>query len=284
MSRRKKARQSPMLLVATVAVFLIAVFIGFHYHVKNTNPNPATLPSEQSTPTATLPEPSISPSNTPEKLSISSDVPILMYHYIRTVDPNKDKLGYGLSVTPDQFEQQLHWLSSNEYQTTSLNTFCTDHASLPAKPIILTFDDGYQDAYTNALPILKKYSYIGTFFIIKNKIDKPAYMSTVQINEMAASGMEIASHTVNHKDLEKASAEVQKAELNQSKQNSMVLAYPSGKYSQTTVQLAKEAGYNCAVTTLPGIANYNSPLFELPRVRISGGESLDTFIKSLTEK
>jgi peptidoglycan/xylan/chitin deacetylase (PgdA/CDA1 family) len=214
-------------------------------------------------------------------LASNNDVPILMYHYIRNVNPTTDKLGYNLSVTPTNFENQLSWISEQGYKTITLNSYCSNPKLAPDKSIILSFDDGYRDAFNNALPILTKYNFIGTFFIIKSKIDRLNYLTSNQISQMTAAGMEFGSHTVTHPNLALAKIDKIKSELTESKQNSPVFAYPSGKYNQIALQLTKEAGYICAVTTNNGVAKSNSSLFELPRIRVSGNTTLETFKKSI---
>jgi peptidoglycan/xylan/chitin deacetylase (PgdA/CDA1 family) len=270
------------LITLVVVIFVSAFFVLSNTLFKTSNASQTNSPITTDN-VVQIPKPTLADAHSN---SVSNNgVPILMYHYIRIVDPITDKLGYNLSVTPANFEQQIKWLSNQGYKTITLNSYCENSKIIPNKSIILTFDDGYNDAYSNAMLILTKYNYIGTFFIIKSKIDKPNYLTQNQINNMSANGMEIGSHTVSHPNLSSSSTDKQRSELLESKQTSPVLAYPSGKYNQITLQLSKEAGYICAVTTNSGVANSNSPLFELPRVRISGSTALEAFKKSiLTDK
>lgn len=214
-------------------------------------------------------------------------VPILMYHYIR-IAPIGDTLGENLSVTPTNFALQMKWLNENNYATLSLvdlddpdKKAISKITALKKKPIILTFDDGYEDAYTNALPILKQNNFTGTFFIIRDFVGRPEYMDQTQIDKLAASNMEIGSHTLSHPSLEKLSESAQRKQIFDSKLSAETFCYPSGKYNDTTITLVKEAGYKVAVTTSPGIANQDSNLFELPRIRMQdfNGESLGKKIK-----
>ena len=87
-----------------------------------------------------------------------------MYHYISASPSAQDRIRYGLSVTPEMFEAQLKLLSANGYTTISLRDlydYLAVGKALPANPIVLTFDDGYLDNYTNAFPILQKYEHGG---------------------------------------------------------------------------------------------------------------------------
>lgn len=258
------------LLVVAVNAVLLERAHPSHQIITNQNGaqtiNPAVMP--------VLP-----PEATELKRSSTRAVPILMYHYIRVVTDARDRLGYNLSVTPSDFEAQLAWLEKNHYATYPLADFAQGKIPKTGKPIILTFDDGYADAYTAALPALQKHHFSATFFIVSGFINRPAYMNSVQLRDLRQAGMEIGAHTINHIDLAIATPAKQKAEIEGSKQASMVFAYPSGRYTDVTINLLKQAGFTCAVTTKPGIADEKSPLYELPRVRIAGGMSLETFSK-----
>jgi peptidoglycan/xylan/chitin deacetylase (PgdA/CDA1 family) len=277
-------------LAAMVAVLLIAV-LTIGYTIFATQANIHALNTVVSTHYDIKPagkaKPTLKPTEVPTKIikessKATSKAPILMYHYVRTVDRTKDNLGYGLSVTPEDFAAQMAWLSENGFQTVKLNDYCTGSVTV-AKPIILTFDDGYEDMYTNALPILQKYNFIGTFFIVNNFTGRNNYLTQDQINLMQSAGMELGSHTLDHKNLADLAEVQQKNEIENSQQASPVFAYPTGNYNAITLKLVSKAGYSCAVTVNPGISNTNSYLFQLPRLRISGGMSLDKFKQNITE-
>ena len=204
------------------------------------------------------------------------EVPILMYHYIRDA-ANEDELGKGLSVHPDNFGAQIKWLKDNGYASVKLADLADPEKKAISKtiyekkkPVVISFDDGYTDAYTQAFPVLKKYGMAGTFFIIRNSVgkDDSFYMNQAQIDEMAKAGMEIGSHSLNHPDLTKISAEDLKNQLNESKLDADTFCYPAGRYNETVVKAVKEAGYVAAVTTKFGVATEKSSLLELKRVRI----------------
>ena len=206
------------------------------------------------------------------------EVPILMYHYIR-IAPEGDTLGQNLSVTPVNFTSQMKWLKDNDYATLNLVDLADPDKKAISKiifdkkkPIVITFDDGYEDAYTNAWPTLKENGFTGTFFIIRNFVDREEYINQNQIDTLSKAGMEIGSHTLSHPSLEKLSSVDQRTQIFDSKDNAKTFCYPSGKYNDITLSLVKEAGYLAAVTTNPGIANQDSNLFELPRVRIMNGD------------
>lgn len=228
---------------------------------KSSQPKTTTAPMPEST-TISYPKPE------------SYDVPILMYHYIRNAE-NESALGKNLSVSPASFEDQLKWLKENNYETIKVSDLADPELKAISKiiydkkkPIVLTFDDGYEDAYTAALPIIQKYEFTGTFYIIRNSVGKAEYMNQTQIDKMAKAGMEIGSHTLSHIDLSTADDADQRKQIFESKVDATSFCYPSGKFNDTTMSLVKEAGYTTAVTTKSGIANQSSNLFELPRIRM----------------
>jgi peptidoglycan/xylan/chitin deacetylase (PgdA/CDA1 family) len=274
---RTEAKQS--LLVGVIVFILVALCGSFLFWQHSTSASQKDLPTSISEPTKTI------EAQKPEPPKVEKyKVPILMYHYIRIADP-ADTMGISLSVTPTNFDSQMNWLKQNDYESMKLEdladpqkTVLSQIVAANKKPIIITFDDGYDDAYTQAMPTLQKYGFTGTFFIIRNFVGRAEYATKSQISEMAAAGMEIGSHTLDHKDLAAIPiAEAQKQIFN-SKMNATVFCYPSGERNDAVVALVKSAGYVAAVTTVDGIANQDSDLFQLPRVRIKN-VTLDTFAK-----
>src|SRR5262249_9737715 len=133
-------------------------------------------------------------------------VPILMYHYISVAPRNSDIYRIDLSVSPNNFRDQMQWLKDKGYTTITpddLFAALTQGAKLPSQPILLTFDDGYEDAYTSAFPILKEFGFTGTFFIVTGFIDAGDrnYLTWAQAKEMAEAGMSIQNHSRTHKDM-----------------------------------------------------------------------------------
>lgn len=264
--------------IFAIVIALIAV-IGGVFYWKNSHKASADVNSSKTEPKKEEP---IIPIVTEYK------VPILMYHYIRIAD-HGDELGKNLSVTPTNFASQVKWLKENNYETLTLDEFAQKDKKVISKiifdkkiPIVLTFDDGYEDAFAQALPVLKENDFTGTFFIIRNYVGKPQYMNQTQIDALAKAGMEIGSHSLSHPNLVSLSAINQENQIVDSKLTATTFCYPAGKYDDTTVSLVEKAGYIAAVTTNPGIATQDSNLFELPRLRIfdSSGESLGAKIKA----
>lgn len=202
------------------------------------------------------------------------EVPILMYHYIRDAE-GEDQLGKNLSVSPENFAAQMKWLYDDNYRSIKLADLAdADRKEISRiyheekKPIVFTFDDGYLDAFTQAFPVLVKYSFVGTFFIIKDYIGRDNYLTDEQIAEMKEAGMEFGSHTLTHPDLTKISINEARRQIFDSKGEWQVFCYPAGRFDETVVNLVKEAGYLAVVTTKIGVARQDDNLLELRRVRV----------------
>jgi peptidoglycan/xylan/chitin deacetylase (PgdA/CDA1 family) len=216
---------------------------------------------------------------------IEYSVPILMYHYIRDIDDPTDQIGINLSVSPRIFESQLKYLSEQGYE--SITPVQLSSGELPDKPIMITFDDGYDDAYSQAFPILKKYNFTGVFYVITGKVGQPEYANWDQLKEMQKAGMIIGSHTVSHPSLDKATKSQINKELVDSKTKLETelgtkvtdFCYPAGKYNTKVIEELQKIGYTDATTTHSGISNQDSSLFELPRIRVESNTNLEKVLK-----
>ena len=192
-----------------------------------------------------------------------------------------DQLGKDLSVTPERFSGHLAEFKKQGFHTIGLQDFADaleKKKPLPSKPVIFTFDDGYENAYTVALPILERHGMTGTVFVIGNAVGTPGYLSWGQLEDMVDSGVfEIQSHSLNHPDLASLSPELLRYELLGSKDllesrlglPMTFLCYPYGKYSAQVADAAKHAGYRGAVTTKYGTLHTKGALFETSRVRLT---------------
>lgn len=195
-------------------------------------------------------------------------VPILMYHYIRDyADRTDDPLGVQLSVAPDTLSSQLDALVAEGYHTISLSELA--EGKFGAKPVILTFDDGYADAYKKALPVLVAHNMKATFFIVGDFVGRKGFMTREQVTKLKEAGMEIGGHTMSHVNLANQTRENAYTQISNSLvETEYVFSYPSGQYKAETVELAYGLGIRAAVTTNFGVATEKSSLFELPRIRV----------------
>jgi peptidoglycan/xylan/chitin deacetylase (PgdA/CDA1 family) len=217
-----------------------------------------------------------------------------MYHHIADAPPDADIFRRDLSVSPDHFYEHLRYLKEEGYQTITLGDLAlhlTRGTPLPAKPIIITFDDGYADAYTHAFRLLKRFEYSGTFFLITEPIDNndPQYLSWAEVEEMHTAGMEFEPHSYNHPDMTNRGFQFVVFQILAPKEaieartgvKSRFFAYPTGRYDQFVVDVLGSAYYWGAVVTEQGATHTSNDLFALRRVRVHGGDNLDTFILTL---
>ena len=248
---------------------------------------PTFTPAPPSTPTPILP--------TPDGVYRQVHVPILMYHHIADPPLGADDIRRDLSVPPDAFYEQLRYLKEHGYQTITLDDLAlhlTRGTPLPARPIILTFDDGYTDAYTHAFRLLKRFGYTGTFFLITAPIDNndPEHLSWAQVEEMSAAGMEFEPHSYNHPDMTNRGYQFVVFQIMAPKEaieartgvKCRFFAYPTGRYDQFIVDVLRSAYFWGAVVTEQGATHTVDDLFTLCRVRIHGGDNLDTFVLTLS--
>jgi peptidoglycan/xylan/chitin deacetylase (PgdA/CDA1 family) len=254
-------------------------------------PLPTATPSPTTSPTPT-PEPTSRP--TPDGVARTLHVPILMYHYISSPPADADVYRRDLSVTPAQFESHLKYLVDAGYHAIALDDLLYALAQgreLPAKPVILTFDDGYEDNYTNAFPLLQKYHVVGHFFVISDFVnqERPGYMTWSQIEEMAAAGQRFGSHSRDHPSLKGKSDDYlvwqalggQEALAEHLGQHPHWISYPAGEYDDRTIAVYQSAGYWGGLTTQQGATHTLDGIFELKRVRVRGSHTADDLGKLL---
>ncbi|MEG2584036.1 MAG: polysaccharide deacetylase family protein [Oscillospiraceae bacterium] len=202
-----------------------------------------------------------------------------MYHAIGTTENPAAKY---LFVSPENFEAQIKYLSESGY--TFLFPEEISYSNRCSNSIIITFDDGYENNYTKAMPILKKYNAKATVFVPTSLIGKPGYCTRDQLAEMSKSGVfRIYSHSVSHGDLTKLSAAQIETEMRESnailfgitKREVTSFAYPYGRFNDTVYNLAK-LYYKSAFRV--GRSQYETP-YNIFRSTADGNFSLDDFIK-----
>ncbi len=204
------------------------------------------------------------------KGSDTFSIPIVMYHYVRYRDPN-DPGDVGLSVSPENFRAQLADLKKKGYQTITFRH--VREQRLPAKPVILTFDDGYQNFYEVAFPELEKQNMVAVVYVIAN-FKKKEYLTDAEIVRLSNAGIEIGSHTLDHRLLDILLPEERRRQIQESrsqlerltKKPIVSFAYPFGDYSLEAAREVHTTGYSYAVTTANVLADFSSP-FRLGRFR-----------------
>lgn len=254
-------------------------------------PTPTPLPTATPEPTPT-PEPTAAYPAPPLEVHI----PILMYHYISELPWDADVYRRDLTVTPANFEAQLQYLQAAGYTSVTLTDIyehLTTGRPLPEKPIVLTFDDGYADAYTHALPLLQKYGFIGEFFLLVTPAhyEAPAYLSWDQVRLMAEAGMSMQAHGRDHYDMTGRSYEflvyqilgVKEAVEAHTGQPVRFFCYPAGRYDADTLAVVESAGYWGAVTTQWGTALRLDNRYTWPRIRVKGAWTVETYASVLRQ-
>lgn len=226
-------------------------------------------------------------------LKIKNYVPILMYHRIADIPGDRN------SLPPVKFHEQMNYLVANGFTTVTMQMvyeFYAHGKKLPKKSVLLTFDDGYTDNYTEALPILKEKNMTATVFPISNWIGKEnkwenfnkaptTTMDLDQLKNWQASGMEIASHTVNHPFLAHCDSRQAMTELAESKaalENKLsrpidFVCYPYGSFNAETKTAVQAAGYKAAFAIFEDVPLWNIDVFALPRIPIPARQSLGEF-------
>jgi peptidoglycan/xylan/chitin deacetylase (PgdA/CDA1 family) len=256
---------------------------------------PTPLPTATPAPTATstsTPLPMATYPPPPEEVN----VPILMYHYISELPPDADAYRQDLTVIPARFEEQLQYLQAQGYQSITLTDIydaLTVGRPLPERPIVLTFDDGYKDAYTGALPLLQQYGFMGEFFVLATPAhyEAPAYLSWDDVRTMADAGMAMQAHGRDHYDLTNRSYEflvyqilgAREAVEAHTGRPVRFFCYPSGRYDDAAVTVVEAAGYWGAVTTAWGTGLRLDNRFTWPRVRVKGNWSVENFANVLEQ-
>lgn len=222
--------------------------------------------------------------------------PVLMYHRIRDVLLVADRSDIEFSVPPSSLEEQLQYLQQENFQTISLselNASFENKTPLPPKSVILTFDDGFRDFYTNAFPLLKKYNMRAAVFYVAGYSNFPGYMDLQMLREVHNSGLvDVQPHSMSHLLLTKLSPEQQRQEIFESKRileevlgkKTNFFAYPYGDFDQNILNLINEAGFKLGFGTTAGLVLRQSQKLTLPRTSVSGFDDLKRFILKLGVK
>ncbi len=206
-------------------------------------------------------------------------VPIIMYHQVYDVGHRRLD-----TVSLRLFEWQMAYIKKNRFHVLPLKKLVQiikEGKPLPRKSVVITFDDGYENNYWNAFPILRKYQFPATIFMVSDFIDVPGYLTREQLREMAAQGIDIASHTRTHAYLPSVSAEIASEQIRKSKERLEQelgikvshFSYPSGGFNEKIKFLVQEAGYESACTTNRGYDRFMHDPYELKRIRLSDADN-----------
>jgi peptidoglycan/xylan/chitin deacetylase (PgdA/CDA1 family) len=221
-------------------------------------------------------------------------IPILMYHHLADLPANASELLQTWTVAPKNFDTQMNWLSQHGFHTISMGQVVAhlkQRQALPSKPIVISFDDGWEEQYVSGFPTLRKYNFIGTFFVYTTPLDHSLFLTWAQLTEMSAVGMDIQAHTQTHPHLRTLAPEAAYKEIAESKKileqrlGKPVTAfdYPFGEYNTAVIDMLKRAGFDSAVSLAAGYKQRANELFTLHRIRVSYNDTLDDFAKRLPQ-
>ena len=212
-------------------------------------------------------------------------VPVLMYH---KVDPHvpSDRTGRSLTLDPAVFAAQLAWLRAHGIRTITMDDLAEAlrRGEHPQHAVVLTFDDGYNDAADVVTPILRRYGDRASFYVSAAFIGDGRHASWPKLRTMRSAGMEIGCHGSHHLDLSTLSRTGAMREVNgcvtalaHYLARPTTYAYPAGKFNATTLALMRAAGMKAALTEIPGAVTTLAEPYVLPRRRIDRSTGIESF-------
>ncbi|HTE22900.1 polysaccharide deacetylase family protein [Flavitalea sp.] len=218
-------------------------------------------------------------------------VPVLCYHHIKNWTAKTSARAKDYIVPVDAFREQLKMLADSGYQTVlpdQLYNYLATNSPLPAKPVMLTFDDTDLEQYTIALPEMKKYGFKGVFFIMTVSLNRPNYMTKEQVKALADDGHEIGSHTWDHRNVKLYGEEDWATQIDKpTKQLSAItgkpvkyFAYPFGLWNPKAIPELRKRGFTAAFQ-LATPRDAQDPLFTIRRIIVPGYWGSKTLNKSM---
>jgi peptidoglycan/xylan/chitin deacetylase (PgdA/CDA1 family) len=213
-------------------------------------------------------------------------VPVFTYHKVDWRIP-PDAIGGALTITPRQFASQLATLAALHLRTISAGELVDSlrRGHLPERSVVLTFDDGYKDDVTQALPLLRRFHDTATFYLVSGTIDSPRHLTWADVRTLRDAGMEIGAHGAEHVDLRELNGPGQLAQVHHCMVSLMrwanvdpeTYAYPSGRFNATTLAIMRQAHVEAAFTMQPGFVRDLSDPYRLPRIRVMRTGAVATF-------
>jgi peptidoglycan/xylan/chitin deacetylase (PgdA/CDA1 family) len=207
------------------------------------------------------------------------------------------------SLTVREFARQMQWLARRRYTPIDMDTLAAARSgtgALPPKPVVITFDDGFQNCVEHAVPILQAHGFTAVFYLVTGLMGSTsrwmadagvslALMSWAAARQLAAGGFQCGLHTATHPRLPTLDPARRGAELTDSRHRAedelsrpMVhLAYPYGAYNASVRESVAEAGYSTAATTRPGLYGHTDDILAVPRITVHGGEPFASFLLRL---
>lgn len=228
----------------------------------------------------------------------SGAVPILMYH---EVSPTPHPGFRRYIVTVREFSRQMRWLAAFGYRTIDMDALVrarTGRTSLPKRPVLITFDDGFQGVADYAIPVLRRHGFTAVLYLVTGLMGQTSrwmvpevglelpLMSWDTARALVAEGFQCGSHTVTHPRLAGLDSARCRSELGDARKQIdeelgrpvVHLAYPFGSYDHAAQEMAADAGYVTACSTRAGLSGAHDDLLALHRVTVHGHDSLLDFV------
>jgi len=278
----------------TRVVFLLFVLTAINCSDNGTasasNDEVEKLPVDTAAAPQNQPEAELKPADVATILA-RKEVPILCYHQIREYKASDSKTARDYIVPPARFAEQMKILADSGYHTIlpdQLYDYLLYGKQLPAKPVMLTFDDTDLEQYTEALPVMEKYDFKAVFFIMTVSINRPRYMTREQIKDLSDRGNVIASHTWNHSNVKKYSGDDWKIQIE--KPSALLeeitgkpiryFAYPFGLWNEEAIPELKKreflAAFQLSTKRSPG-----EPLYTIRRIIVPGSWTASGMYKAM---
>lgn len=297
---RRRARGLAALFVVLLAVVVVAVVVAGTGGSSKPTASAAGEPHGSSTartggasanaghtgvPTAasSTADALVTPAQAARRLSGGASAPILMYHVINP--PPAGAKFPGLYVSRQELSEQVAALAGAGYHAVTMDQMLanwTHGAPLPSKPIVLSFDNGYQSQLTNAEPVLHSHGWVGVENVqLTGLPPSQGGLSHAQIAQLVADGWELDTQGISHADLIAISPSALHEQVFTAREQLQRryhvpvnwFCYPSGHYDQTVVETVKAAGFVGSTTVFPGWASPSADAYRLPRLRVLGGTS-----------
>ena len=210
-------------------------------------------------------------------------VPILLYHSVSDENPEDNRYAVSMADFKDQMERLRYW----GYSTVTIKQL-VDHinkgSDLPRRPVVISFDDGYLDVYENAFPIMERYGFTGTVYIVANRLESVGFLQVEQLKELIDNGWDVGSHGMTHTELTQNHALVRK-EILQSRldlENALGIkifsfAYPFGSLDWYISYKVYDYGYRAGVAVGNLVTHSSGTIYNLSRREIQGDAELGAF-------
>jgi peptidoglycan/xylan/chitin deacetylase (PgdA/CDA1 family) len=210
-------------------------------------------------------------------------VPILLYHSVSDENPEDNRYAVSMADFKDQMERLRYW----GYSTVTIKQL-VDHinkgSDLPRRPVVISFDDGYLDVYENAFPIMERYGFTGTVYIVANRLESVGFLQVEQLKELIDNGWDVGSHGMTHTELTQNHALVRK-EILQSRldlENALGIkvfsfAYPFGSLDWYVSYKVYDYGYRAGVAVGNLVTHTSGTIYNLSRQEIQGDAELGAF-------